>query len=166
MYRYALVALMIGACGASTGCTKPTSTEAKSDESKKDKDKKDQKGKKTGDDDDDDDDKSSKKKKKGDDDDDDDKSSKKKKKGDDDDDDDEIKLESTGVDACDDYLKLYKKCVVDPSPKEALPTFKKTLENMVDVYKKLGKQLGKKETASKCEEDAAGLKKTIAKCKD
>jgi hypothetical protein len=164
MSRYALIAL-IGLAFVATGCKTSVTTDTKADEAKKDKDKK-----KADDDDDDDDDDEPKKKKKaksGDDDDDDDDEPKKKKAksgDDDDDDDDEGSLLNTGVKECDEYLKLYQKCIVDKAAPEAKKSMQEGLKTQADAFKKSAKvPAAKAALAQSCEGLIEGTKKECKK---
>ena len=166
MHRYALIALFLGAFGSS-GCDKMPWSSAKTDDStKKDDDKKSKDKKKSGDDDDDDDDKKSSKKKKSgdDDDDDDDKKTDKKKKGDDDDDDDGDSADGTGVKECDEYLKVYQKCIVDPAPDAAKKSLKDSIKTQSDTFKKsAATPQGKTALATSCQSLIDSTKKNCKK---
>ncbi|MEO7097686.1 MAG: hypothetical protein ABI175_30775, partial [Polyangiales bacterium] len=60
----------------------------------------------------------------------------KKKKSDDDDDDDDDNTSGTGVEECDDYLKLYKKCMVDTAPPSAKKAMEESVKTQHDTFKK------------------------------
>jgi len=136
--------LVFLAAFAFAACDKTSDTK-KTEDKKEDKSTKEDKKKKGDDDDDDDDDKKSKK-----------------KKADDDDDDDDD--ESTGVDECDEYLKVYKKCVVDPAPPAAKKSLEDSIKTQKDTFKKSAANKAAKDAlASSCQQMIDTTKKQCKK---